>query len=61
MGPGRHEIDGDEIRGLGMFIDAATAGRAYRAELYFIGTRELPVVHHLGGRIGMTSRIRRPA
>jgi len=50
MGPGRHEIDADEIRGLGMFIDAATAGRAYRAELYFVHTREF-TGFTFGGRI----------
>jgi membrane protease subunit (stomatin/prohibitin family) len=48
--PGRHNIDADEIRGLGMFIDAATAGRAYRAELYFAHTREF-TGFHFGGRI----------
>jgi membrane protease subunit (stomatin/prohibitin family) len=50
MGPGRHEIDADEIRGLGMVIDAATAGRAYRAELYFVHTREF-TGFTFGGRI----------
>jgi membrane protease subunit (stomatin/prohibitin family) len=50
MGPGRHEIDADEIRGLGILIDAATAGRAYRAELYFVGTREF-TGSTFGGRI----------
>ena len=40
MGPGRHQIDADELPFLGFFIDAATGGRAYRAELYFVGTRE---------------------
>ncbi len=50
MGPGRHEIDADEIRGLGILIDAATAGRAYRAELYFVGTREY-TGSTFGGRI----------
>jgi membrane protease subunit (stomatin/prohibitin family) len=50
MGPGRHDIDADELPGLGMLIDAATAGRAYRAELYFVGTREYPG-NTFGGRI----------
>ena len=50
LGPGRHVIDADEIPGLGILIDAATAGRAYRAELYFIGTREFPSIT-FGGRI----------
>src|ERR1700760_2319667 len=48
--PGRHNIDADEIRGLGMFIDLATAGRAYRAELYFVHTREF-TGFTFGGRI----------
>ena len=42
MGPGRHQIDASELPFLGIFIDAATGGNAYRAELYFIGTREYP-------------------
>ncbi len=50
MGPGRHEIDADELPGLGILIDAATGGRAYRAELYFVGTREYPG-YTFGGRI----------
>jgi membrane protease subunit (stomatin/prohibitin family) len=50
LGPGRHTIDADELPGLGIFIDAATAGRAYRAELYFIGTREF-TGFTFGGRI----------
>ncbi len=40
MGPGRHSIDADEMPGLGAIIDFATGGNAYRAELYFVGTRE---------------------
>lgn len=50
MGPGRHQIDADEIPGLGAIIDAATGGNAYRAELYFVGTREYPGFT-FGGRI----------
>jgi membrane protease subunit (stomatin/prohibitin family) len=50
MGPGRHKIDADEIPGLGMFIDFATGGNAYKAELYFVGTREYPR-NPFGGRI----------
>ncbi|HEX6395422.1 MAG TPA: SPFH domain-containing protein [Acidimicrobiales bacterium] len=50
MGPGRHEVDADELPGLGILIDAATGGRAYRAELYFVGTREYPG-NTFGGRI----------
>ena len=50
MGPGRHQIDADEIPGLGALIDWATGGNAYRAELYFVGTREYPG-NTFGGRI----------
>ncbi len=37
-------------RSSGMFIDSATGGNAYRAELYFVGTREYPGFT-FGGRI----------
>jgi membrane protease subunit (stomatin/prohibitin family) len=50
MGPGRHQIDADELPFLGTFIDIATGGKAYRAELYFVGTREYPGFT-FGGRI----------
>src|ERR1700678_2911627 len=40
MGPGRHQIDAQELPFLGIFIDAAIGGNAYRSELYFVGTRE---------------------
>src|ERR1700749_2439027 len=50
MGPGRHQIDADEIPGLGAVIDWVTGGNAYRAELYFVGTREFPG-NMFGGRI----------
>ena len=50
MGPGRHQIDADELPGLGVLIDFATGGNAYKAELYFVGTREYPR-NPFGGRI----------
>ncbi len=50
MGPGRHSIDADEIPGLGAIIDFATGGNAYRAELYFVGTREY-TGFKFGGRV----------
>jgi membrane protease subunit (stomatin/prohibitin family) len=50
MGPGRHSIDADELPGLGMLIDFATGGNAYRAELYFVGTREY-TGFRFGGRV----------
>jgi membrane protease subunit (stomatin/prohibitin family) len=50
LGPGRHQIDADELPGLGMVIDHATGGNAYRAELYFVGTREY-TGFKFGGRV----------
>jgi membrane protease subunit (stomatin/prohibitin family) len=50
MGPGRHQIDANELPFLGIFIDAATGGNAYRAELYFVGTKEY-TGNTFGGRI----------
>jgi membrane protease subunit (stomatin/prohibitin family) len=50
MGPGRHQIDANELPFLGAIIDRATGGNAYRAELYFIGTREY-TGNTFGGRI----------
>ena len=50
MGPGRHQIDAQELPGLGAIIDFATGGNAYKAELYFVGTREF-AGFTFGGRI----------
>src|SRR6202050_627151 len=50
LGPGRHQIDANELPGLGVLIDAATGGNAYRAELYFVGTREV-TGFKFGGRV----------
>jgi membrane protease subunit (stomatin/prohibitin family) len=50
MGPGRHSIDADELPGLGALVDFATGGNAYRAELYFVGTREY-TGFRFGGRV----------
>ncbi|HEX3786421.1 MAG TPA: SPFH domain-containing protein [Pseudonocardiaceae bacterium] len=50
MGPGRHQIDANELPGLGALIDMATGGNAYRAELYFVGSREY-TGFTFGGRI----------
>ena len=50
LGPGRHAIEADELPFLGVFIDIGTGGNAYRAELFFCGTREYPG-HRFGGRI----------
>ncbi|HVV20626.1 MAG TPA: SPFH domain-containing protein [Pseudonocardiaceae bacterium] len=50
MGPGRHQIDANELPGLGALVDLATGGNAYRAELYFVGSREY-TGFTFGGRI----------
>ncbi|MGZ4773069.1 MAG: SPFH domain-containing protein, partial [Ilumatobacteraceae bacterium] len=50
LGPGRHAIEAAELPFLGVFIDIGTGGNAYRAELFFCGTREYPG-HRFGGRI----------
>jgi membrane protease subunit (stomatin/prohibitin family) len=50
LGPGRHQIDANELPGLGVLIDHVSGGNAYRAELYFVGTREYPSIK-FGGRI----------
>ena len=50
MGPGRHQIDANELPFLGAIVDWATGGNAYRAELYFVGTREY-TGNTFGGRI----------
>jgi membrane protease subunit (stomatin/prohibitin family) len=48
--PGRHQIDANELPGLGAIIDAVSGGNAYRAELYFVGTREY-TGFKFGGRV----------
>jgi membrane protease subunit (stomatin/prohibitin family) len=50
LGPGRHQIDANELPGLGAIIDAVSGGNAYRAELYFVGTREF-TGFRFGGRV----------
>jgi len=48
--PGQHTLDATELPFLGMFIDWASAGNAFKAELYFVGTREYPSMR-FGGRL----------
>jgi membrane protease subunit (stomatin/prohibitin family) len=48
--PGQHTLDASELPFLGMFIDWASAGNAFKAELYFVGTREYPNMR-FGGRL----------
>ena len=48
--PGRWELDATELPILGNLIDYLTDGNAYKAELYFVGTREYPSIR-FGGRL----------
>jgi membrane protease subunit (stomatin/prohibitin family) len=48
--PGQHTLDAKELPFLGMFIDWASGSDAFKAELYFIGTREYPN-NRFGGRL----------
>ena len=42
FGPGRYKLDAKEWPFLGMLVDAATDGNAYRAELFFVSTKQFP-------------------
>jgi membrane protease subunit (stomatin/prohibitin family) len=48
--PGQHTLDAKELPFLGMFVDWATGGNAFRAEIYFVATREFPS-NRFGGRL----------
>lgn len=48
--PGQHTLDARELPFLGMFIDWASGGDAFKAEIYFVGTREFPN-NRFGGRL----------
>jgi membrane protease subunit (stomatin/prohibitin family) len=48
--PGQHTLDARELPFLGMFVDWASGGNAFKAEIYFIGTREFPN-NRFGGRL----------
>ncbi|MFE3261019.1 SPFH domain-containing protein [Nocardia sp. NPDC059091] len=50
LGPGRHRIDAEELPVLGALIDTLTGGNYYRAELYFVSTKEFSRVK-FGGRL----------
>jgi membrane protease subunit (stomatin/prohibitin family) len=47
---GQHQLDAKEYPFLGMFVDWATAGNAFKAELYFVGIRDFPSIR-FGGRL----------
>ncbi len=48
--PGRHTLDAQELPFLGMFVDWASGGNAFKAEIYFVGAREFPNFR-FGGRL----------
>ena len=50
MGPGRHRVDADELPVLGALVDSVTGANFYRAELYFVSTREA-TGNRFGGRL----------
>ncbi|WP_069159736.1 SPFH domain-containing protein [Nocardia altamirensis] len=50
MGPGRHRVDANELPVLGALVDGLTGGNFYRAELYFVTTRETTGIK-FGGRL----------
>ncbi|MFI1461039.1 SPFH domain-containing protein [Nocardia carnea] len=50
LGPGRHRIDADELPVLGALVDTLSGGNYYRAELYFVSTREFAGIK-FGGRL----------
>ncbi|HEY1914846.1 MAG TPA: SPFH domain-containing protein [Streptosporangiaceae bacterium] len=47
---GKHVLDAQENPFLGMFIDWASAGNAFKAELYFVGIRDF-TNFRFGGRV----------
>ncbi|HEX9034646.1 MAG TPA: SPFH domain-containing protein [Streptosporangiaceae bacterium] len=50
LGPGQHTLDASELPFLGLFVDWATGGNAFQAEIYFVGAREFPNIR-FGGRL----------
>ncbi len=48
--PGQHTLDAKELPFLGMFVDWASGGNAFKAEIYFLATREFPGCK-FGGRL----------
>lgn len=50
LGPGQHQLDAKELPFLGLFVDWATGGDAFKAEIFFVGAREFPNIR-FGGRL----------
>jgi membrane protease subunit (stomatin/prohibitin family) len=47
---GQHTLDARELPFLGMFVDWASGGNAFKAEIYFVGIRDFPSFR-FGGRL----------
>jgi membrane protease subunit (stomatin/prohibitin family) len=50
LGPGQHTLDASELPFLGLFVDWASGGNAFKAEIFFVGAREFPNCR-FGGRL----------
>ncbi len=48
--PGQHTLDAKELPFLGLFVDWATGGNAFKAEIYFVSQRDFPNLRY-GGRL----------
>ena len=44
FGPGRHTLDAQNIPFLGQLIDKFTGGDVFKAEVFFVNTREMPSI-----------------
>lgn len=53
LGPGRHNLDTNNVPFLSALLEKATGGNLFVAEVYFVSTREFPQVK-FGGPIGDT-------
>ncbi|MGO8969610.1 MAG: SPFH domain-containing protein [Myxococcaceae bacterium] len=51
LGPGKHQLDSNNIPFLSRLLEGFTGGNLFVAELYFVSTREFPGVK-FGGAIG---------
>jgi membrane protease subunit (stomatin/prohibitin family) len=47
---GQHTLDARELPFLGMFVDWASGGNAFKSEIYFVGIRDFPSFR-FGGRL----------
>ncbi len=51
LGPGRHTLETDNIPFLNQIVDWGTGGNLWKAEVYFVTTREMPNFK-FGGKVG---------